>query len=134
MTDDDLADMMLRAWRDMLELGEEAKIVAFSAEAREPSADDIDLAAMRAALAVVREAEGWRPIESAPKAGSKWHPNIGPVVLLGSVFGQRGLAYWMDGVWINLHDHQPLDYWNEMTHWQPVAEAPTDQPLPEDTA
>lgn len=27
-------------------------------------------AAMRAALAVVREAEGWRPIESAPKDGT----------------------------------------------------------------
>lgn len=88
---------------------------------------------MRAALSVVREAEGWRPIETAPKAGSEWHPGVGPVVLLGSTSGHRVLGYWDGGrgTWINLNDHAPLLYWSSMTHWAPALDFPTP---PEDAA
>ena len=113
MTDDETVEAMADRIRwQMIETGTDADALA------------------RAALAVVREWEGWRPIETAPKDGSKWHPERGPVVLLGSVFGQRALAYWDGECWASLHDHRRLDYWNAMTHWQSVAEAPTDQPLP----
>lgn len=64
---------------------------------------------MRAALSVVREAEGWRPIESAPRDGAPidlWVPGIGRVT-----------DEWWDGGW---------GVPGGPTHWLPLPSAPED--------
>ena len=66
----------------------------------------------------------WQPIETAPKTGNKLS-GAGPLILLASPTGHRAVGYWGTGIsgeigWINPHDHLPMWYQNEFTHWAPI--------------
>lgn len=72
----------------------------------------------------------WQPIETAPKEAEHEDIHVGPMIVLASTLGHRAIGYWSGGYgalprgWINPHDHMPMKYWKEFTHWMPLPRLP----------
>lgn len=72
----------------------------------------------------------WQPIATAPREPVVSGATFGPMILLGSVYGQRAIGYWGRGAgnqregWVNPHDHMVMDYWGQFTHWQTLPDIP----------
>mgnify|MGYP000894219903 CR=1 FL=1 len=78
-----------------------------------PDVVDSIYAEARAALSASPRREGWRPIETAPKDGTR--------VLLARVgIDAMHTAFWRGSTW----HCGGLQYFNNPTHWQPLPSAP----------
>jgi hypothetical protein len=83
--------------------------------------------------------QGWQPIETAPKDGSRVDVWAAYGNGNGSERGERHTsARWRDGCWIS-HSGVPLEWshpeeedaganWREVTHWMPLPGAPDTSP------
>lgn len=74
----------------------------------------------------------WQSIDSAPKKPTTRRGVNGPMILLASARGHFAVGYWGLGrrtegnkSWINIHDHMPMDYGKNFTHWLPLPPPPT---------
>lgn len=92
----------------------------------------VSFAGMRAALAVVRREERWRPIASAPKA---WEPlgggsSIARRILLANEHGSMFLGHWSnpngsdDGYWSDTSTGRQT--FSMPTRWRPITPPDTD--------
>lgn len=77
------------------------------------------------------DANGWMPIETAPKEGSEYSPRFGPAILLATDHGSMAIGYRDENGgglsrapgWVCLQTHHLL-YTQRWTHWQPLPKPP----------
>ncbi len=91
-----------------------------------PEAIDVVVAAFAARPAQAEE--GWKPIETAPKAPIDTMETIDVLVYYAGGFIE--VMYWADGWWPTNHDVDVA--WSEPDHWRPLPEPPVASPLAAD--
>lgn len=131
----DLHSIAEQAGRDAWLSSEAANVMALHNITVDACKDLIDLGARAVTEAILAElgkqGAGWRPIETAPKDGTKidlwvyWPEHGESRRATNAYWHEDRLDWWIDGYCVNQYAHCP-----KITHWMPLPPAPGEQAAP----